>query len=114
MESSIKNMRLIVLGMTELFSCILFTYVDLKTQYSTQYLMLYIVLAYLMLYIVLAYLMLYIVLAYLMLYIVLAYLMLFAALSNAVCIMPLFCQLFLQMLFIFMLCLGLLTHSLFI
>ena len=50
-----------------------------------------------------------------MLYVVLAYLMLFAALSNAVvCIMLLFCQLFLQLLFILMFCLGLLTHSLFI
>ena len=51
---------------------------------------------------------------YLMLHIVLAYLMLFVALSNAVCLhMLLFCQWFLQMLFIFMFCLGLLTHSLF-
>ena len=41
----------------------------------------------------------------------LAYLMLFAALSNAVC---LYNASFLQMLFIFMFCLGLLTHSLFI
>ena len=69
-----------------------------------------------MLYIVLAYLMLYIVIAYLMLYIVLAYLMLFAALSNAVC---LYNASFLPMIsaiafFIFMFCLGLLTHSLFI
>ena len=72
-------------------------------------------LLYIMLYIVLAYLMLYIVLAYLMLYIVLAYLMLFAALSNAVC---LYNASFLPMIsaiaFIFMFCLGLLTHSLFI
>ena len=43
-------------------------------------------------------------LLYIMLYILLAYLMLIAALSNAICVM----------LFIFMLCLGLLTHSLFI
>ena len=43
-----------------------------------------------------------------MLYIVLAYLMLF------VCVMLLFCQWFLQLLFIFMFCLGLLTHSLFV
>ena len=63
----------------------------------------------------LLYIMLYIVLAYLMLYIVLAYLMLFAALSNTVCLYNAsFCQLFLQMLFIFMRCLGLLTHSFFI
>ena len=49
-------------------------------------------------------------------YIMLAYLMLFAALSNAVCLhnASFFCHLFLQMLFVFMLCLGLLTHSLFI
>ena len=46
-----------------------------------------------------------------LLYIMLAYLMLFAALSNAVCIMLSF---FLQMLFVFMFCLVLLTHSLFI
>ena len=55
-------------------------------------------------------------LLYIMLYILLAYLMLFAALSNAICIMLLFlfffCHIFLQMLFILMLCLGLLTHSL--
>ena len=63
----------------------------------------------------LLYIMLYIVLAYLMLHIVLAYLMLFAALSNTVCLHnAFFCQLFLQLLFIFMFCLGLLTHSLFI
>ena len=49
-----------------------------------------------------------------LLYILLVYLMLIAALSNAICIMLLFCHRFLQMLFIFMLCLGLLTHSLFI
>ena len=40
----------------------------------------------------LLYIMLYIVLAYLMLTYFNAYLMLFAALSNAVCIMLLFCQ----------------------
>ena len=72
-------------------------------------------LLYIMLYIVLAYLMLYIVLAYLMLYIVLAYLMLFAALSYAVC---LYNASFLPMIsanaFIFMFCLGLLTHTLLI
>ena len=53
---------------------------------------------------------------YIMLYIVLAYLMLFAALYNAVCLYnaSFFCHLFLQMLFIFMFCLGVLTHSLFI
>ena len=45
-----------------------------------------------------------------LLYIMLAYLMLFAALSNAVCLY----NAFLQMLFVFMLCLGLLTHNLFI
>ena len=59
-------------------------------------------------------------LLYIMLYIMLAYLMLFAALSNAVCLynasfsFSFFCHLFLQMLFVIMLCLGLLTHSLFI
>ena len=50
-------------------------------------------------------------------YIMLPYLMLFAALSNAVCIMLFFTfysHSFLQMLFVFMLYLGLLTHSLFI
>ena len=54
-------------------------------------------------------------LLYIMLYIVLAYLMLFAALSNAVC---LYNASFLPMIsaiaFIFMFCLGLLTHSLLI
>ena len=50
-------------------------------------------------------------LLYIMLYIVLAYLMLFAALSNAVCLHN---ASFLPMLFIFMFCLGLLTHSLLI
>ena len=50
-----------------------------------------------------------------MLYIMLAYLMLFAALSNAVYLYnAYFCHLFLQILFVFTLCLGLLTHSLFI
>ena len=57
-------------------------------------------------------------LLYIMLYILLAYLMMFAALSNAICVMFLFlfvfCHRFLQMLFIFIPCLGLLTHSLFI
>ena len=54
-------------------------------------------------------------LLHIMLLIMLAYLMLFAALSNAVfCIMLLFFHLFLQILFVFMLCLGLLSHSLFI
>ena len=63
----------------------------------------------------LLYIMLYIVLAYLMLHIVLAYLMLFAALSNAVCLYnAFFSQGFLKLLFIFMFCLGLLTHSLLI
>ena len=51
-------------------------------------------------------------LLYIMLYIVLAYLMLFVALSNAVCSHNAF--FFLQMIFVIMLCLGLLTHSLFI
>ena len=54
-------------------------------------------------------------LLYIMLYIVLAYLMLFAALSNTVC---LYNASFLPMIsaiaFIFMFCLGLLTHCLFI
>ena len=55
-------------------------------------------------------------LLYIMLYLMLAYLMVLAALSNAVCL----CNasfsllLILQMLFVSMLCLGLLTHSLFI
>ena len=52
----------------------------------------------------------------LVLYVMLAYLMLFAALSNAVCLYNacFFCYWFLKMLFDFMLCLGLLTHSLFV
>ena len=55
-------------------------------------------------------------LLYIMLYIVLAYLMLFAALTNAVCLynasfLPLISANFF---FIFMLCLCLLTHRLFI
>ena len=51
-----------------------------------------------------------------LLYIMLAYLMLFAALSNAVCLYNayFFAIDFLQMLLVFMLCLGLLTHGLFI
>ena len=50
-----------------------------------------------------------------MLYIMLAYLMLFAALPNAVCLHNAsFFHLFLQMLFVFMLYLGLLSHGLFI
>ena len=54
-------------------------------------------------------------LLYIMLYIVLAYLMLFAALTSAVCLYnaSFFGHCFLQMLFILMLCLCLLTHSLF-
>ena len=50
------------------------------------------------------------------LYIMLAYLMLFAALSNAICLHNAFFFAidFLQMLFVFVLCLGLLAHSLFI
>ena len=60
----------------------------------------------------LLYIMLYIVLAYLMLYIVLAYLMLFAALSNAVCLHNAsFLPMISAIAFIFMFCLGLLTHS---
>ena len=55
------------------------------------------------------------VLLYIMLYIMLAYLMLFATLSNAVCLYDAsFFHLFLQMPFVFMPCLGLLPHSLFI
>ena len=48
-------------------------------------------------------------LLYILLYIVLVYLMLFAALTNAVCLnnASSFCHLFVQMLFIFMLCLCL-------
>ena len=54
-------------------------------------------------------------LLYIMLYIILAYLMLFAALYNAICLYNAsFFHLFLQMLFVFTLCLGLLSHSLFI
>ena len=51
-----------------------------------------------------------------MLYIVLVYLMQFAALSNDVCLYDasFIGHLFLQMRFVFMLCPGLLTHSLFI
>ena len=65
----------------------------------------------------LLYIMLYIVLAYLMLCIMLAYLMLFAALSNSACLynaLLLFLRLIFANSFWFMLCLGLLTHSLFI
>ena len=57
-------------------------------------------------------------LLYIMLYIMLAYLVLFATLSNAVCLYN--ASFFFFLLFIFanafcfMLCLGLLTHSLFI
>ena len=50
-------------------------------------------------------------LLHIMPYIMLAYLMLFVALSNAAC---LYIASLLQMLFVFMLCLGLLTNSLFI
>ena len=54
-------------------------------------------------------------LLYIMLYIMLAYLMLSAALSNAVCwCMFLFLPLIFANAFSFMLCLGLLTHRLFI
>ena len=44
----------------------------------------------------------------------LTYLMLFAALSNAVCLYNAFLLLIFANAFCFMLCLGLLTHSLFI
>ena len=56
-------------------------------------------------------------LLYIMLYVMLAYLMLFAALSNAVCLYNAFSFLFLLIFanaLCFMLCLGLLTHSLLI
>ena len=57
-------------------------------------------------------------LLYIMLYVMLAYLMLLAALSNAVCLYNAFFFFFLPLIFAnafcFMLCLGLLTHSLFI
>ena len=59
----------------------------------------------------------YIILLYVILHIMLAYLMLFAALSNAAYLYNASFFLghrFLQMLLVFMLCLGLLTHSLFI
>ena len=68
----------------------------------------------------LLYIMLNIVLAYLMLYIVFAYLMLFAALSNAVCLYNAFLAMisaiafYFHVFFFFLLCLRLLTHSLFI
>ena len=50
-----------------------------------------------------------------MLHIMLAYLMLFAALSNAVCLHNAFLLLLIfAILVVFIVCLGLLTHSLFI
>ena len=49
-----------------------------------------------------------------MLYVMLAYLMLIAALSNAVCLYNAFFAMIFANAFCFMLCLGLLTHSLFI
>ena len=49
-----------------------------------------------------------------LLYIMLAYLMLFAALSYAVCLHNAFFLLIFANIFCFMLCLGLLTHGLFI
>ena len=56
-----------------------------------------------------------IVLAYLMLHIVLPYVILFAALSNAVCLHNACClPMIFANAFIFMFCLGFLTHSLFI
>ena len=52
---------------------------------------------------------------YITLYVMLAYLMLIAVLSNPVCLHDaFFLFFFLKMLFDIMLCLGLLTHSLFI
>ena len=63
----------------------------------------------------LLYIMLYIVLTYLMLCTIVAYLMLFAALSNDVCLHNVyFLPIISAIAFIFMFCLGLLTHSLFI
>ena len=57
-------------------------------------------------------------LLYIMLYIMPVYLMIFTAFSNAICLhntfFSPFCHSFLQMLFVFMLFLSLLTHSLFI
>ena len=53
-------------------------------------------------------------LLYIMLCVMLASLMLFAALSNAVCLYNAFFLLIFANAFCFMLCLGLLTHSLFI
>ena len=55
-------------------------------------------------------------LLYIMLYVLLAYVMLLAALSNAVCLYNAssFLPLIFANAFCFMLCLGLLTHSLFI
>ena len=51
---------------------------------------------------------------YIMLYIMLAYLMLFAALPNAVCLHSAsFFPFISANVFVFMLCLGLLSHSLF-
>ena len=50
-----------------------------------------------------------------LLYIMLVYLMLFAALFNVVCLYnAFFCHFLLEMLFVFLLCLELLTHSLFV
>ena len=55
-------------------------------------------------------------LLHIMLYVMLAYLMLLAALSNAVCLhsASFFCYSFFEIFFVFILCLGLSTHSLFI
>ena len=53
-------------------------------------------------------------LLYIMLHVMLAYLMLFAALSSAVCLHNSFFILIFANAFNFMLCPGLLTHSLFI
>ena len=52
-------------------------------------------------------------LLHIMLHVMHAYLMVFAALSNAVCLYSFFSS-FLALIFVFMPCLGLLTHSLFI
>ena len=53
-------------------------------------------------------------LLYVLLYVMLAHLMLLAALSNAVCLHNAFLLLIFANAFCFMLCLGLLTHRLFI
>ena len=52
-------------------------------------------------------------LLHIMLYIMFAYLMLFAALSNAVCLYNTFFAIDFPNVFVFLPCLGLFTHSLF-